>query len=146
MTKKFLLWWLVLIIQLSVIAVSVFYDYHKFVLENDITYLSFLILMVWIVTTIYIGIRSRIPSYQYEIQWFSAEQCMTIGMIGTVIGFLLVLGGSFEHLDPGNTDQMREVITDMAIGLSVALLTTLNGLIASMFIKIQIVVVENDET
>lgn len=146
MTKTFLKWWLVVVLQLAVMGVSVFYGYDNFVLENDKTFLSELILVVWFVTTIFIGKYAYQRRDNFEIQWFSAETCMTIGMIGTVVGFLMMLGDSFGQLDPKNTEQMRQVIAEMAVGLSVALLTTLNGLIASVFLKIQMVVVENSET
>jgi hypothetical protein len=146
MTKAFLKWWLAVVLQLAVMGVSVFYGYHNFVLENDSTFLSGLILLVWLVTTIFIGKYAYQRKENFEVQWFSAETCMTIGMIGTVVGFLMMLGDSFGHLDPKNTEQMRQVIAEMAIGLSVALLTTLNGLIASLFLKIQMIVVENSET
>lgn len=146
MTKTFLKWWLVTVLQLAVLGVSVFYEYHLFVLENDTTYLSGLILLVYAMTTIFIGKQAYTKTDNFEIQWFSAETCMTIGMIGTVIGFLMMLGDSFGQLDPKDTDQMRQVIAEMAVGLSVALLTTLNGLVASLFLKIQMVAVENSET
>lgn len=145
MSKTFLKWWLVTAIQLTVIFVAMFYNYHNFVIENDTTYLSGLIVVVWIITTIFVGRNAVKNSSNFEVQWFSAETCMTIGMIGTVIGFLMMLGDSFGHIDPKNTEQMRQVIAEMAVGLSVALLTTLNGLIASMFLKIQMIVVENSE-
>jgi hypothetical protein len=63
-------------------------------------------------------------------------------MIGTVTGFMLMLGSSFAEIDPGNIDSMRLVIIDMAAGMGTALLTTLVGLIASLFLKIQIVIQE----
>ena len=146
MTKAFLKWWLAVVLQLAVIGVSVFYGYHNFVLENDSTFLSGLILLVWLVTTIFIGKYAFLQKTNYEVQWFSAETCMTIGMIGTVVGFLMMLSDSFAHIDVKNADAMRQVVAEMAVGLSVALLTTLNGLVASLFLKIQMIVVENSET
>lgn len=146
MTKTFLKWWLAVVLQLAILGVSAFYEYHIFVLEHDTTFLSGLILLLWVVTSIFIGKYAYKKKTNFEVQWFTAEQCMTIGMIGTVVGFLMMLNDSFGHLDPRDTEAMRQVIADMAVGLSVALLTTLNGLVASMFLKIQIVVVENSET
>ena len=64
---------------------------------------------------------------------------MTVGMIGTVIGFIVMLSSSFQEIDPSNVDTMRRVITELAIGMSTALLTTLCGLVASLFIKVNIV-------
>jgi biopolymer transport protein ExbB/TolQ len=66
-------------------------------------------------------------------------------MIGTVIGFMFMLGSSFQQIDPSNIESMRQVIVDMASGMSTALLTTLCGLIAGLFIKVQIVMQEQED-
>jgi biopolymer transport protein ExbB/TolQ len=79
----------------------------------------------------------------FDYTWFIAESAMTIGMIGTVIGFMLMLGSSFANIDPGNIDSMRKVIADMAVGMSTALLTTLTGLVVSLALKVQIIVSES---
>lgn len=147
MTKIFLKWWLLVVIQIVIVGTALVYDYHTYVLENDATYLSGVIAILWIVTTYHIGKRIYTSKDTFEIQWFTAEACMTIGMIGTVIGFLMMLGDSFTNLDLEDTSAMRETISSMAVGLSTALITTLNGLVASLFLKVQIGLVENsDET
>jgi len=69
---------------------------------------------------------------------------MTVGMVGTVIGFMLMLGSSFAEIDPSNVDSMKRVITDMAAGMSTALLTTLCGLIGSLFVKVQVIIQEQE--
>ena len=81
----------------------------------------------------------------FDKPWFVAESCMTVGMIGTVIGFMFMLGSSFQQIDPSNIESMRQVIVDMASGMSTALLTTLCGLLAGLFIKVQIVMQEQDD-
>jgi biopolymer transport protein ExbB/TolQ len=65
-------------------------------------------------------------------------------MVGTVIGFMLMLGSSFAEIDPSNVDSMKRVITDMASGMSTALLTTLCGLVASLFVKVQVIIQEQE--
>lgn len=143
MTRKRLLWWLTVCIQLLLIAVAGYYGFFNFVAEKDVTYLSELIFVTWALTTIVIGFKLfRSYSDDYTKQWFFAEACMTIGMIGTVIGFLLMLSGAFSELDPSNVQLMKQAIGEMAVGLSTALITTLNGLIASLFVKLQIIIVE----
>jgi biopolymer transport protein ExbB/TolQ len=67
-----------------------------------------------------------------------------VGMVGTVIGFMLMLGSSFAEIDPSNVDSMKRVITDMASGMSTALLTTLCGLVASLFVKVQVIIQEQE--
>lgn len=142
MTNIFLKWWLVFLAQVAFIGFAGFNGYTNYILENDFTYLSFLILLVWLISSLYIGYKIKKEQFEFEVQWFSAESCMTIGMIGTVIGFLAMLSSSFVDLDVENTQAMREAIGTMAVGLGTALLTTLNGLVCSLFIKVQIVMAE----
>ena len=60
-------------------------------------------------------------------------------MIGTVKGFLLMLGTAFENIDVSNTETLQNALTQMALGMSTALYTTLIGLICSLILKIQLV-------
>ena len=68
---------------------------------------------------------------------------ITLGMIGTVAGFLLMLNTTFSSLDVKNVVNVQEAIADMAVGMSTALSTTLIGLICSILTKLQMVILEN---
>ena len=57
-------------------------------------------------------------------------------MIGTVIGFIAMLGG-FINLDIENIETIQDLITELGSGMSTALYTTLTGLISSVLLKIQ---------
>ena len=142
MTKRFMYWWLVTVIQAILVGITAYFGSMEFLWNTDITKLSFLTMALWVGTSAVIGYSSYNSKTNYDTPWFVAESCMTVGMIGTVIGFILMLGSSFADLDPSNIESMRAVITDMAAGMSTALLTTLTGLIASLFLKVQIVVLE----
>ena len=96
-------------------------------------------------STALVGYKVWNQEEDFDKPWFVAESCMTVGMIGTVIGFILMLGSSFQEIDPSNIESMRKVIVDMAAGMSTALLTTLCGLLAGLFIKVQIVMQEQDD-
>lgn len=144
MTKKFLNWWLLFVLQFIAICVSVYFGSFKFLLEHDSTYISFVIVAIWAVSSLLIGWRTFHDQSTKEAFWFTAESCMTLGMIGTVLGFILMLGDSLTSIDPGNIDSMKAAISSMAAGMSTALLTTLAGLIASLFLRAQLIN-EDDE-
>ena len=74
-----------------------------------------------------------------NVGWFIAESLLGLGMIGTVTGFLLMLGNAFENIDVSNTETLQNALTQMALGMSTALYTTLIGLICSLILKIQLV-------
>ena len=114
----------------------------------DITKISIGILGVFAVTMLLTGYISK--NYQDKKSqalgnyvWFASEAMITLGMIGTVAGFLLMLGSAFSNLDVTNIANVQAAIADMAIGMSTALSTTLVGLICSILTKAQMVILEN---
>ena len=62
--------------------------------------------------------------------------------VGTVCGFIIMLGTAFVDIDVGNILSMQNALSQMSIGMSAALYTTLMGLLSSLVIKIQLVNVE----
>jgi len=53
-----------------------------------------------------------------------------------------MLGTAFENVDVSNTITLQNALSDMALGMSTALWTTLIGLICSLIIKVQLVNLE----
>ena len=84
--------------------------------------------MIWLTVSISIGILTfnKIPN---ESNHGLAESCMTIGMIGTVIGFILMLGTSLNNLDPRDVELMKTAISNMAVGMSTPTINNLTGLL-----------------
>ena len=72
-----------------------------------------------------------------EIGWFISDLVLTVGMVGTVSGFLLMLTGAFAGVDLGDEVAMKTVLEKMSKGMSTALYTTLFGLICGGLLKIQ---------
>lgn len=71
-----------------------------------------------------------------EIGWFASEACLNIGMIGTVIGFIMMLVG-FTDVDTSSVEKIQDLLGSMSGGMSTALYTTLVGLICSQALKIE---------
>jgi len=140
-TKDFLLWWLIFVIQLLALGTAYYYDLHIYAFENDQTYITFVLLALWFLTSLKIGHRIyKNSTTSDETYWFIAETCMSIGMMGTVLGFILMLDGSeLGSLDPSNIQAMKGVIGQLANGMATALLTTLVGLIVSVSLRSQLI-------
>lgn len=134
-------WWLSVSVMVAIALASVFLiDSHLLFWHNDITYLSSVILVLWAMSTINVGIQIQKNQKSTEVSWFVADTFLTIGMIGTVIGFVYMLSTTFASLNPDDTNSMKAAIATMAAGMSTALLTTLAGLIASLCLKFQLVI------
>ena len=74
------------------------------------------------------------------MHWFASDAVMSLGMVGTLFGFLMVLGQSFSEIDTSSVDSMTDAISILATGMSTALVTSLVGLIASLWLKLQLVI------
>jgi len=146
MTKAFLQWWLFFVLQIIILGASYVYKLHLFILNNDQTYISFVLLGIWLVTSMRIGYKLlKHMKSSNEKFWFVAETCMAIGMMGTVLGFILMLGGSnLASIDPTDVEGMKNVIGQLASGMSTALLTTLTGLIVSVSLRTQLMIGEGE--
>ena len=72
----------------------------------------------------------------YELGWFSADLMLKLGLIGTVIGFIIMLG-SLSDITTFDVTLLQGVLTTMGSGMGVALYTTLSALVTGLFIAIQ---------
>ena len=68
--------------------------------------------------------------------WFIADLLLSLGLLGTVIGFIVMLG-PISGLDAGDESAIKGALAAMSGGMAVALYTTLTGLIGGMLLKIQ---------
>ena len=145
--KALLRWWLILCLSLLAGGIAVYFNLHIKLYDGDQTKLSFLILSVFILTSGWVGWCTKHSEYKFQnidVGWFVAEACLALGMIGTVTGFLLMLSGAFADIDLANTATIQTALSNMALGMSTALYTTLVGLICSLTLKIQLINVENE--
>jgi hypothetical protein len=149
--KKLLKWWLIFCLTLLGFGTLYYFNVHSLLYYADVTKLSFLIIIIFMFASIWIGRKTydlettSVVDDTIDVGWFIAESCLAIGMIGTVTGFLYMLGTAFENIDVTNATTLQDALASMARGMSTALYTTLTGLIASLIIKIQLVNYEVNE-
>ena len=142
----FLRWWLMFC--LFGIGAAVLQKFGLFVQmwEIDASKLSFLILAIFTGMSSFVGYLTYrnwkqlpIKTSHIEFCWFAASKLTTIGMIGTVIGFLMMLGLAFQDLNVEDVASVQTAIKFMALGMSTALVTTLVGLVAGLLLELQLV-------
>ena len=125
---------------------------HSQLYYADVTKLSFLIIIIFMFTSVWIGRKTyelemtSVIDDKIDVGWFIAESCLALGMVGTVTGFLYMLGTAFENIDITDATTLQDALASMAKGMSTALYTTLTGLIASLIIKVQLVNYEVGES
>jgi hypothetical protein len=145
MDIKFWKWWTVANIGVLALILSQYsYNIIELLLLADVTYLSFLIAAIAFsfIIGILFNYKKIVESGQNDLYWFASDAVLSLGMVGTIIGFLMVLGQAFIGIDPSSIESMTGAITILATGMSTALTTTLVGLITSIWMKLQLVILE----
>jgi biopolymer transport protein ExbB/TolQ len=72
----------------------------------------------------------------HEFGWFVADLLLSLGLLGTVVGFIMMLG-PIAALDATDHTAVKVALASMSGGMAVALYTTLAGLVGGMLLKIQ---------
>ena len=98
--------------------------------------------------SIYIYVTSNIENastkenFEYTLTsklntgWLVADGLLKLGLIGTVIGFIIMLSAITE-IDGFDFTMMKDMLQNMSGGMEVALYTTLSGLVSSILLTIQ---------
>ena len=68
--------------------------------------------------------------------WFFSDILMRLGLIGTVIGFVLMLSTVYQLKD-NDVQALQQLLGTMGSGMQAALYTTLSGLGTSMLVSLQ---------
>jgi len=135
-------------------TISFYFGIFHDVWAQDMTKLSFVIMAVFAAMSVCCGIASWKTSkvlslggveedtldqleYTESAGWFVSDVLLTVGMIGTVSGFIIMLMGGFSEIDPSNPATLQAVLSKMSGGMATALYTTLTGLIGSVLLKLQ---------
>tara|TARA_Y100001970_G_C13985508_1_gene725496 strand:+ start:266 stop:829 length:564 start_codon:yes stop_codon:yes gene_type:complete len=147
----FLKWWWFFCLLFAATVLLVNFEVHELLWDQDRTKLSFFILSIFYAMTIHCGWESWKLSQlankditkldnldtRHEPGWFASDILLTLGLIGTVSGFILMLAGAFAGINISDVSSVQTALARMAVGMSTALYTTLTGLITSTILKFQ---------
>ena len=79
--------------------------------------------------------NSRLKGPQ-EIGWFVSDMMLKLGLLGTIIGFIFMLG-SVANIADFDVSNMQKILRHMSNGMGTALYTTLTGLVCSVLSAMQ---------
>ena len=147
MKTEFFRWWLFICLLSIGAYFGVHFDVFSTIFNTDKTYLSSVILLLFMGSTFLTGYRTWWFNYRKtytntKLGWFCGEIMFSLGMIGTLIGFVLVFGDALAHIDLDNQANKVKIIADMGIGISTAIYTTLAGLVGTVLLWIQLINLE----
>jgi hypothetical protein len=72
----------------------------------------------------------------HDVGWFLIDVLLKLGLLGTIVGFILMLG-SVADTASLDVNTMQKVLKQMSNGMGTALYTTLAGLVGSMSLGLQ---------
>ncbi len=77
----------------------------------------------------------------HQVGWFMSNMIIKLGLLGTVVGFVIMLS-SVSGLDALDTDDIKQLMQQMTQGMGIAMNTTMVGLVASLLLGIQYLVLD----
>lgn len=124
-------------------------------LAGDRSGISYLIAGIWLVLTLRWLWLLRWVQRQYDLPtdfdtdhreailarwlnhgWFGADSVLKLGLLGTIIGFILMLA-PISKLSGYDAASLQAALGEMSAGMVVALYTTLTGLVANLLLRLQ---------
>ena len=123
-------------------------------LEGDKSRLSWLIIAIWFVMSarwLYLlrwvqnevdqadaspEAREAMMARWLNHGWFAADSVLKIGLLGTIIGFILMLS-PIASLASFDAASLQTALGQMSGGMAVALYTTLTGLVVNIVLRFQ---------
>ena len=115
-------WWTIFCFSILIITISWFFGFIHQLYENDITKLSWLILGLFFLFSLRLGYKLHLKKTFDTVQeWFVSETMLSIGMIGTVVGFIYMLTTVFTDINVDDTASVQDALAIMATGMGTAL-------------------------
>jgi hypothetical protein len=77
----------------------------------------------------------------HETAWWFAASAIKLGLLGTVVGFI-VMASRIGAMPGFDVDQIQALLKQMTAGMAIALYTTLVGLIANLWLGLQLLLLD----
>ena len=136
-------WWTILCSSFLILFLSYHFGYLHQLYNADITKLSWIIIGLFFLLNIRLGFQlhtNRRTGNNFD--WLMSETMISLGMVGTVVGFIYMLSTIFTDINLDDIRSVQDSLGIMATGMGTALWTTLIGLICSILYKTQLVLTE----
>lgn len=141
--KSSIFWWVLLWIQGAAAFLAYKAGVFGQIWTGDVTHITIGIIVLHVLTTLKFGVDTFSRSKKHvEYLWTATEAAMTLGMIGTCTGFLIMMTDAFSGGTVMNAQQIQHTLQTMVRGMGTALWTTVVGLVSFLLLKVQFVTLE----
>jgi hypothetical protein len=148
--KQFLKWVIIMMLVNVGTAIAAKLGAFHALLEKDASYLGIATIIYFYGISCFCGRavydackdtlskkeKFKLMVRRYEVVCLSCENCLGLGMAGTLVGFIMMLAG-FEGLDVNNSATIQALLESLGRSMGTALYTTIVGLICGMILKQQ---------
>lgn len=142
MPKSFLYWFLSLLVIIGIAYFSFEANFFNYIWAIDSSKLCFVIMAIFTLAYVKLGHLcfifdykgKRIESSDLDFGYEIADMSMALGMLGTVIGFI-VMSSSFTSIDFSNIENIKDLFKLATSGMSTALYTTAFGLVSNIVLR-----------
>ena len=108
---------------------------------KDATKISWLICFITFFSSLAMGViayRKRATQVTMEKLWFFSDAVVTLGMIGTVVGFMIMMSDKFQTVNFNNINSLQDLFKTVGAGIGTITVTTVVGLTSSLILKLQL--------
>lgn len=146
-------WWTTIVVCAVLIGIAeTQIGISHYLLVQDGTKISILILTILLSCSLFVGYKSYIKQFKNRVVtqssvepiWFFSDAVLSIGMVGTLVGFLIVLTTTFSNITDYSPEELKNIIGTLASGMGIALITSLTGLLSSILLKFQLVLLDGE--
>jgi hypothetical protein len=141
-------WFLLAAVTVTALFLSEQKGAISLIIQNDQSYLALAIMILFLCASIFTGVLSykadisnneekKELSTESNIGWFCAEHFFSLGLLGTIIGLVLATGGSLDGDKP-----ISEIVSGLKTGLNTAFYTTICGIVFSLLLQLQLLVLK----
>jgi len=134
----FVRWWILACAILAASIAALMSGGARFLSENDVTGLSWVIVAILASGSAYYGVRLyKGENLGQGVMDYLSELCTSLGLLGTVIGLIVMISGAFGDLNVEDPESLKSSLVAMSSGIGTALTTTLVGLTSSLLLGLQ---------
>ena len=146
MSKSSSVWWVMVVSNIIAFFWMWYFGLVDWVIETDVTYISLLIVVLYAGTLLWLPKQYslyRSGEEIYETPNYIANHLPALGLLGTVVGLMLAVMVMAEmKIDSQNQKDIIDMMKQMFSALSTSLITTIVGIILSLVLKFELLVLE----
>ena len=126
-------------------------EWITLVVKNDASYISIVIMSLYVIVSGYIGrlcyLADRCTKQRdrddllkrMDVGWFAGEHFFSLGLLGTLIGLTIATSTSLTE-----EAQVSQIVTGLKNGLNTAFFTTICGIVFSLPLQIQLMILKQE--